>query len=151
MRYPADARTAVHDMHVAGRRQPGAVLDFSAWTQGVGELAWIVDAAELERALRTAVRFAPHLHDGGPPVPAALHGAGRRQGLGHARRAGRAMPRQAYGQRGIAARLLTDQPHNGLARQWFRSPDVLALLPLDRPQARPRLRPGVVGARRACR
>jgi ubiquinone biosynthesis UbiH/UbiF/VisC/COQ6 family hydroxylase len=45
------------------------------------------------------------------------------------------MPRQAYGQRGIAARLVSSQPHAGLARQWFRSPDVLALLPLDRPRA----------------
>jgi ubiquinone biosynthesis UbiH/UbiF/VisC/COQ6 family hydroxylase len=44
------------------------------------------------------------------------------------------MPRHAYGQRAIAARLSSDQPHAGLARQWFRSPDVLALLPLDRPQ-----------------
>jgi len=29
---------------------------------------------------------------------------------------------------------VSDQPHAGLARQWFRSPDVLALLPLDRPE-----------------
>jgi 2-polyprenyl-6-methoxyphenol hydroxylase-like FAD-dependent oxidoreductase len=27
----------------------------------------------------------------------------------------------------------TSQPHAGIARQWFRSPDVLALLPFDRP------------------
>ena len=63
---PDDARTPVFDMHVQGDA-PGATLDFSAWTQSLGELAWIVDA--------------------------------------------------------------------GLARQWFRSPDVLALLPLDRPRA----------------
>ena len=44
------------------------------------------------------------------------------------------MPLQAYGQRGLAARLVSDLPHAGLARQWFRSPDVLALLPFDRPQ-----------------
>jgi ubiquinone biosynthesis UbiH/UbiF/VisC/COQ6 family hydroxylase len=43
------------------------------------------------------------------------------------------MQRHGYGHRGIAARLLSTQPHAGLARQWFRSPDVLALLPLDRP------------------
>jgi 2-polyprenyl-6-methoxyphenol hydroxylase-like FAD-dependent oxidoreductase len=29
---------------------------------------------------------------------------------------------------------LSDHAHAGLARQWFRAPDVLALLPLDRPQ-----------------
>ena len=35
----------------------------------------------------------------------------------------------------IAARVIADRPHNGLARQWFGSPDVLALLPFDRPLA----------------
>ena len=57
---PEDARTAVHDMHIEGD-VPGAALDFSAWSQGLAELAWIVDAAELEQALRMAARFAPHL------------------------------------------------------------------------------------------
>jgi ubiquinone biosynthesis UbiH/UbiF/VisC/COQ6 family hydroxylase len=41
---------------------------------------------------------------------------------------------QRYGQTAIAARLLADQPHQGVARQWFRSPDVLALLPFERPE-----------------
>jgi 2-polyprenyl-6-methoxyphenol hydroxylase-like FAD-dependent oxidoreductase len=64
-------------------------------------------------------------------------------------RLGVQMPLQAYGQRGLAARLVADRPHNGLARQWFRSPDVLALLPFDRPAAGAVLRAGVVAARRA--
>ena len=68
---PDDARTAVHEMQVQGD-EAGAVLDFSAWSQGVGELAWIVDAAELERALWAAVRFAPHLQLVAQEVPAAL-------------------------------------------------------------------------------
>ena len=33
----------------------------------------------------------------------------------------------------VAARLQADAAHAGVARQWFRSPDVLALLPFDRP------------------
>ena len=130
---PTDARTAVHDMHVAGDAS-GAALDFSAWTQGVSELAWIVDAAELERALRTAARFAHHLHEVDAPVPAALTVLAEGKDSATRDALGVKMPRQAYGQRGIAARLLSTQPHNGLARQWFRCPDVLALLPLDRPQ-----------------
>ena len=130
---PADARTAVHDMHVAGDAA-GAALDFSAWTQGVSELAWIVDAAELERALRTAARFAPHLQEVAAPVPAALTVLAEGKDSVTRDALGVKMPRHAYGQRGIAARLLSPVPHNGLARQWFRSPDVLALLPLDRPQ-----------------
>ncbi len=129
---PADARTAVHEMHVQGDA-PGAAIDFSAWQQALPELAWIVDTAELERALRAAVRFAPHITPMASEVPAALQVLA--EGKASAARAalGVKMPRQLYGQRAIAARLLSDRPHAGLARQWFRCPDVLALLPMDRP------------------
>ena len=133
---PADARTAVHDMHIEGDLA-GAALDFSAWSQGLAELAWIVDAAELEQALRTAARFAPHLTllaDGqaAPDAPLQVLAEGRASAAREA--LGETMQRHSYGQTAIAARLCSDQPHVGLARQWFRSPDVLALLPLDRPQ-----------------
>jgi 2-polyprenyl-6-methoxyphenol hydroxylase-like FAD-dependent oxidoreductase len=131
---PADARTPVFDMHVQGDA-PGATLDFSAWTQSLGELAWIVDAAELEAALRTAARFAPHVSKVDHEVPATLQVLAEGKDSATRARLGVRMPRQAYGQRGIAARLVASQPHAGLARQWFRSPDVLALLPLDRPRA----------------
>ncbi len=131
---PADARTAVHEMHVEGDA-PGAALDFSAWQQSLSELAWIVDAAELEAALRAAVRFAPHVTVVGAEVPAALQVLA--EGKHSVARAalGVAMPRHAYGQRAIGARLHASLPHAGLARQWFRSPDVLALLPMDMPTA----------------
>jgi 2-polyprenyl-6-methoxyphenol hydroxylase-like FAD-dependent oxidoreductase len=129
---PGDARTAVLDMHVEGDA-PGAVIDFSAWDQRVGELAWIVDAAELLRALRAAVRFAPGISRVDEALPATLQVLA--EGKDSATRAalGVRMARQGYGQSGVAARLVGDQPHGGLARQWFRSPDVLALLPMDRP------------------
>jgi ubiquinone biosynthesis UbiH/UbiF/VisC/COQ6 family hydroxylase len=42
--------------------------------------------------------------------------------------------RHAYGQTALAARLLCEQGHAHTAWQWFRSPDVLALLPFDRPE-----------------
>jgi 2-polyprenyl-6-methoxyphenol hydroxylase-like FAD-dependent oxidoreductase len=131
---PDDARTAVHEMQVQGD-EADAVLDFSAWSQGVGELAWIVDAAELERALWTAVRFAPHLQLVAQEVPAALQVLAEGRDSATRERLGVRMAHQAYGQRGVAARLRTDQPHAGLARQWFQSPAILALLPMDRPQA----------------
>lgn len=129
---PADARTAVHDMHVEGDA-PGAVIHFSAWQQSLAELAWIVDAAELERALRAAVRFAPHVTPVTTAVPAALQVLAEGKDSATRTAFGVRMPRHAYGQRAVAARLLSDRPHAGLARQWFRSPDILALLPLDRP------------------
>ena len=129
---PADARTAVQDMHVEGDA-PGAALHFSAWQQSLSALAWIVDAAELERALRAAVKFAPHVTPVAAPVPAALQVLA--EGKASATRAafGVHMERHPYGQTAVAARLVSDRGHDGLARQWFRSPDVLALLPLDRP------------------
>ncbi len=139
---PADARTAVQDMHIEGDA-PGAVIDFSAWTMGVDALAWIVDAAELERALQAAVRFAPHIIEISAAQAEAMPPAGGRgrtlQVLAEGRdsaardRLHIQTRRHAYGQTGIAARLVSPQPHANLARQWFRSPDVLALLPLDRP------------------
>lgn len=129
---PVDARTPVHEMHVEGDA-PGAAIDFSAWQQSLSELAWIVDAAELERALRAAVKFAPHVTPVSTAVPAALQVLA--EGKASATRAalGVRMERHGYGQTAVAARLVSDRAHGGLARQWFRSPDVLALLPLDRP------------------
>ncbi len=141
---PADARTAVHDMHVEGDAA-GATLDFSAWSQGTDALAWIVDVPALEDALRTAVRFSPHVDlvaglatgarvaaPAPSPSPAlTLLAEGRDSAARHA--LGARMPMQHYGQRAIAARMTSPQAHAGLARQWFRSPDVLALLPMDRP------------------
>lgn len=129
---PADARCAVLDMRIEG--DDGAQLSFSSWAQGLDALAWIVDAAALEQALREAVRFAPHIELVGPgqaQAPLVVHAEGRDS---DARRAlGVAMPVFRYGQRGVAARLVAELPHAGVARQWFRNPDVLALLPFDRP------------------
>jgi len=131
---PQDAATAVYDMHIEGDA-PGAAVDFSAWSQGVEALAWIVDAAALEDALGTALRFAPHVQlVGDKPVQAALTALCEgRDSAGRAER-GVQWDFQAYGQRALAARLVASQPHAGTARQWFRSPDVLALLPFGRPE-----------------
>ena len=131
---PADARTPVHEIRVEADK-PGVALEFSAWSQGLAELAWIVDAAELENAMRAAVRFAPHVELLTADQPAALQLLAEGKASATRERFGVTMQRQAYGQHAIAARLATDRAHQGLARQWFRSPDVLALLPLDRPSA----------------
>lgn len=139
---PPNAATPVYDMHVQGDAHDGAApgaIDFSAWEQKVGELAWIVDAPVLERELAAAVRFAPHVerlaHDataGVKPVLTALC-----EGKFSATREAIGVPfeRHDYGHQAVAARLVADRPHQGIARQWFRSPDVLALLPFDAPEA----------------
>ncbi len=131
---PPEARTAVHEMRVHGDA-PGAVLEFSAWSQSLPELAWIVEAAELERALRAALRCAPHVTPVAAEVPAALQVLAEGRDSATRERLGVRLQRQAYGQTALAAPLRSDRPHAGLASQWFRSPDVLALLPLQRPLA----------------
>ena len=130
---PANARTAVHDMRIEGD-DGASVLEFSAWSAALAELAWIVDAAALDAALREAVRFAPHIERVAAPVSATLTVLA--EGKDSATRAalGARLPRQAYGHQAIAARLSTTRLHAGLARQWFRAPDVLALLPMDQPR-----------------
>lgn len=128
----AAACTPVHDMLIHGDRA-GASLRFSAWQQGVDELAFIVDAGALESALREAVRWAAHveLRAADEPTSATLvvHAEGKFAHAGGP--AHGALQLEPYGHRAIAARLLASQGHANLARQWFRHPDVLALLPLD--------------------
>jgi 2-polyprenyl-6-methoxyphenol hydroxylase-like FAD-dependent oxidoreductase len=133
---PADARTAVHDMHIEGDA-PGGLLQFSSWQQGSEALAWIVDAAALEAALRLALSFAPRLQRvavSEPEPTAALRVI--TEGRDSASRAalGVQWRRAPYPQAAVAARLVAGHGHQGLARQWFAAPQVLALLPFDRPQ-----------------
>ena len=137
---PAEAVTAVHDMHIEGDAGFGSAsgsgsgsgsgkLDFSAWSQQLSELAWIVDAGALEEVLHNAVKFAPHISQVHAEVPATLSALceGRSS---HSRDAlGVSFETNDYGHRGIAARLNCSLGHRHTARQWFRSPDVLALLP----------------------
>jgi 2-polyprenyl-6-methoxyphenol hydroxylase-like FAD-dependent oxidoreductase len=132
---PSDAVTAVHDMDVRGDRA-GAHLGFSSWTQCVDALAWIVDAAALDEALHQALQFAPHVQRLDVlPAAAALHVYA--EGKDSTSRA--ALPvqweRHPYGHSAIAARLVSADAHGNVAHQWFRAPDVLALLPFDRPAA----------------
>lgn len=129
---PPDACTAVHDMRVEGDAH-ASVAHFSAWSVAAEQLAWIVDAAELERALAAALHYAPHVTTVVDGADAALQVLAEGRDSAARARLGVSMPLQAYGQRGLAARLVSDRAHGGLARQWFRSPDVLALLPFDRP------------------
>ena len=130
---PTDARTPVFDMCIRGD-QAGSQLDFSAWQQGRSELAFIVDAAALDQQLADAVRFSPHVQRVTQPVPAELEAIceGRQSAARAAR--GVQFDLKPYAQHGVAARLVSNRPHQGIAHQWFRSPEVLALLPFDRPE-----------------
>lgn len=131
---PHSARTAVHDMVVRGDAG-GSVIEFSAWQQRVGELAWITDAALLERELTAAIRFAANITLVHEDVPATLtaHCEGKDSAARHD--LGVRVVRHDYRQTAIAARLTSSTAHAGVARQWFQPEGVLALLPFDSPQA----------------
>ena len=99
---PADARTPVYEMQVAG--DAGGQLAFSAWQQQVEVLTWIVDAAALDDALALALRYAPHVRLLTEAAPAALlavcegkHSLTRDQ-------LGVTFNAEPYGQRGRAGR-----------------------------------------------
>lgn len=134
---PTDAICPVYDMVICGDTdadRPAGRLSFSAWQQGLSELAFIVDAAALDAQLATALRFSPHVHTTGDTTPAALTAlcegreSAAREALGVEFRP------KAYGQRALASRVVADRPHQGIARQWFGADgEVLALLPFERP------------------
>lgn len=130
---PTDARSEVLDMRVHGDA-PGALLEFSAWSQAVPALAWIVDAAALESLLEAAVGFAPSVTLQAQPEPAGLTIVAEGKASAQREALGAHFERHAYGHSALAARVVGDQAHGGVAHQWFRAPDVLALLPFDRPQ-----------------
>ena len=129
--------TPVVEMKICG--DAGGAVSFSAWQQHVAELAWIVDAAALERLLGEALRFAPRVEIVPPlqgaqmPVKAALLAICEGKHSGTRASFGIEFSRQDYGHWGVATRLKAERPHNGVARQWFRSPDILALLPFNQP------------------
>lgn len=134
---PADAVCPVYDMAVCGDaapQRPAGRLSFSAWQQGLRELAVIVDAAALDAQLATALRFSPHVHNVDADTPAAL--TALCEGRESAARAalGVEFKPKAYGHRALATRLVADMAHQGVARQWFGAGgEVLALLPFERP------------------
>jgi ubiquinone biosynthesis UbiH/UbiF/VisC/COQ6 family hydroxylase len=129
---PVHTATPVYDMQVRGDAQ-GALLEFSAWQQHVSALAWITDAVVLERELALAVRFSPHIAKVTEEVHAPLKALCEGQASMVRSALGVKFERHSHGQQAIAARLTCTQPHCGVARQWFRAPDVLALLPFDSP------------------
>jgi 2-polyprenyl-6-methoxyphenol hydroxylase-like FAD-dependent oxidoreductase len=129
---PRDAVTPVYDMHVRGDAGAGR-LRFSSWSQCVDALAWIVDAAELDGALNGALRFAAHVQRSGDAPAAALTVYAEGKDSASRVALGVRFDRHSYGQSAVAARLTAERAHEGVAHQWFRSPDVLALLPFDRP------------------
>ncbi|MGE5450950.1 MAG: FAD-dependent monooxygenase [Acidobacteriota bacterium] len=137
--WPALRQWASPVLEMDVRGDESGAISFSAWQQKVSELAWIVDAGALERLLGQALEFAarvevvPPVTEKGPSVLADLLAVCEGRHSTTRAALGVEFTRQDYGHWGVAARLTASQPHHGVARQWFRSPDILALLPFNDP------------------
>lgn len=94
-------------------------------------LAWIVEVAELEACLANALRFQPHIDIVEAPQPAALTVICEGRFSSTRAEFGVDVDVVSYGQQAIAARFECDQPHGGVAQQWFSNGEVLAFLPLQ--------------------
>lgn len=131
---PEEAACRVSEMRVAG--DAGGQIQFTAWQQCETQLAWIVDAAALDEALAQALRYAPGVTrvESAAAVQAALTAVCEGARSSSRDEFGAGFVRHDYPQAAVAARLVSDTPHDGAAWQWFRSPDVLALLPFHRPE-----------------
>jgi len=140
---PAERVSPVHKMRIFGDDER-ALLEFDAYEAGVPELAWIVEDAELQRALwaglaSTAQRcelieFAPEEARVSFAASASLSaklvvGAdGAHSFVRHA--AGIPASERDYGQAALVANFRCERAHANTAYQWFQGGPVLALLPL---------------------
>lgn len=125
----APAATPVLEMRVWG--DDGGRLDFSApQADPDAALAWIVDVPALEQQLAEGVRYQPQIETVEAPVKAALTVICEGQKSSSRNEFGVQWTVKPYPQKAIAARLQSDLPHQGVARQWFHNGDILALLPM---------------------
>lgn len=126
-----DARhaTEVRSMRVLG--DDGGAVTFSADELKVPGLTWIVDVPVLEAQLADAIRFQPLIELLEAPRPAALTVICEGKSSQTREELGVDFEVTPYHQTAIAARLLCEQPHDRIARQWFNAGDILALLPMD--------------------
>lgn len=128
--WPApSAATPVRRMQIFGDRS--SELDFDAASLGHSALAWIVDATELERQLREAVRYQPQIETLAAAAPARLTVVCEGRTSQTREELGVDFDITPYPQQALAARVTCLQAHEGIARQWFDRGDILAFLPTD--------------------
>jgi 2-octaprenylphenol hydroxylase len=130
---------------------PAGRLQFSAYESGMRELAYIVEGSALLQALRAAIADSGQVRLACPAQASSLQidtdgaeitladGAritaqlviGTDGGDSWVRRAAGITARVSdYHQLGVVANFETEKNHGGIACQWFRTDEVLALLPL---------------------
>lgn len=110
--------TPVQQMRVRG--DAGGEVDFE---HPGGALTWIADVPALELQLMQATRYQGQIEVVTEPMPAKLTVICEGKASN---------PHQTpYPQKAIAARLQSSHAHGGVARQWFKDGDILALLPIE--------------------
>jgi ubiquinone biosynthesis UbiH/UbiF/VisC/COQ6 family hydroxylase len=140
----------VEDMRVFGD-DASSELDFSSYSAGLRELAFIVENRELQRVLWEALARAPHVEIVAPAVCRAVvfdtHDARLELADGRTLRArlivgadgadswvrqqaAVEVESRPYHQTAVVANFAISEPHRGVAAQWFQRDGVLALLPL---------------------
>jgi 2-polyprenyl-6-methoxyphenol hydroxylase-like FAD-dependent oxidoreductase len=123
-----NAITAVSAMQVWG--DDGGELGFSAASVGADALTWIVDVPALERRLSEAVGFQSGIQRFTEAPAAALTVICEGKRSRTREEIGLEFDVRPYPHKAVAARLDCEKPHAGVARQWFRNAEILALLPM---------------------
>ncbi len=131
----AQHATPVQHMRVAGDQ--GGEIAFNATEQGTEALAWIVDVPALESRLHDAVRFQPQVEVVPEPVRAPLTVVCEGRASRTREEFGVSFDVTPYSHHAVAARLVCERPHGGVAHQWFASDgSILAFLPLGGAEGR---------------
>lgn len=148
---PAGRVEPIGQMRVWGD-DAAAMLELDAYASGVAALGYILESRVLQRGLWTALQARNNhvtllnparcaalswqtdgatltLEDGRELRAALIVGADGGQSWTR-RQAGVGVETRGYGQSGVVANFETQQPHRGIARQWFRADGILAWLPL---------------------
>jgi ubiquinone biosynthesis UbiH/UbiF/VisC/COQ6 family hydroxylase len=142
---------AVDGMVVHGDGPSAGHLGFDAYAARTDALAWIVEDQNLNQALDNAIKFANglqiiqstavqlhtdqdhasvQLHDGSSIDASLIVGADGAQSWVRSQ-ADIDIDYRAYNQRAIVANFTCEQPHHGVASQWFLGRQgIVALLPL---------------------
>lgn len=107
-----------------------AALTFDASEAGADALNWIVDVPALEERLAQAVRYQGGIEWLPERPTAALTVICEGKRSSSRETFGFHYDSQPYPHTAIAARLQCERPHGGVARQWFRGDEILALLPM---------------------
>lgn len=125
------ATTPVLAMQIWNAEGSEPQLDFTAQNAARQALAWIVDVPALEQQLAEAMHFQPQIEIVQVPVKAALQVVCEGQRSTSRNELGATWTVKPYAQKAIAARLESSHPHDGVARQWFKNGEILALLPIN--------------------